>query len=151
MTSVLLVCAANLCRSPMAEVVFRARAPLLGLQQIASAGVWAASRPQPMDPRAVAALQRRGYKPERRWHSRRVQPLDFSRYELVLAMDQEVLDGLHKSRPAHCAAELGLFLGGRFASPPQEVPDPYYGSAQGFDRVLDLIEARSSHWLQHGP
>ena len=72
MSSLLLVCTANVCRSPMAEVVFRAQAYALGLSQVASAGTHAHPRGQAMDKRAVAALEQRRYQPDKRWRSRRI-------------------------------------------------------------------------------
>jgi protein-tyrosine phosphatase len=145
-SSILLVCAANLCRSPMAEAVLKARAAELGLLQVASAGVWASSRAQAADKRALTVLQQRGYALDKRWRSRRVQEEDFDRYELLLAMDREVLQGLLAMRPARSQARLGLFLEGLTGLGTDEVPDPYYGPAQGFERVLDLIEARARDW-----
>jgi len=138
MSSILLVCVANICRSPMAEVVFRARAPLLGLGRIESAGVRASPRGNPMDPRALAALAQRQYKAEKKWRSRRVAPVDFERFDQILAMDLEVLEALREQCPPPLLARLGLFL-----EDDAEVPDPYYGSAKGFEHVLNLIEARA--------
>lgn len=144
MASILLVCAANLCRSPMAEAVLQSRATALGLGRVASAGVRASSRPLPVDKRALAALGARGYALDKRWRSCRVAAEDFERHDLLLAMDHEVLDALRALRPAHAHARLALFLDGIAGA--DEVPDPYYGSAQGFERVLDLIEARAKDW-----
>lgn len=122
----------------MAEVVFRARAPLLGLGRIESAGVSASPRGNPMDPRAHAALAQRQYPVEKKWRSRRVAPADFERFDRILAMDLEVLEALREQCPPPLLARLGLFLGDG-----AEVPDPYYGSAKGFEHVLNLIEARA--------
>jgi protein-tyrosine phosphatase len=146
LTRLLIVCAANLCRSPMAEAVLRGHAAGLGLSEVASAGVWASSRRQEVDKRAQQALQARGYGLDRRWRSRRVRPDDFDDFDLLLAMDREVLRGLEAQRPARSTARLALFLQGMTGLGRDEVPDPYFGTAEGFERVLDLIEARVSAW-----
>jgi protein-tyrosine phosphatase len=146
LTRLLLVCAANLCRSPMAEAVLRSRAASLGLSEVASAGVFAASKGQEADRRAVQALAQRGYSLDRRWRSRRVRPDDFDQHDLILAMDREVLRGLLAQRPARSLARVGLFLHGMTGLGRDEVPDPYFGTTEGFERVLDLIEARVLAW-----
>ena len=146
MTRLLLVCAANLCRSPMAEAVLRLRAAELGLTEVNSAGVFASSRAQPVDKRALAVLEQRGYGIDRRWRSRRVRPEDFDRHDLILAMDRNVLRGLRAMRPAVSPARLGLFLAGMTGLGLDEVPDPYYGAGNGFVHVLDLIAARVHTW-----
>lgn len=130
----------------MAEAVLRDHAARLGLSQVGSAGVWASSRRQEADKRAVQALQSRGYGLDRRWRSRRVRPEDFDDFELLLAMDREVLRGLEAVRPARSPARLALFLHGMTGLGRDEVPDPYFGTAEGFERVLDLIEARAQSW-----
>ncbi len=68
-----------------------------------------------------------------------MQPDEFSRFDLILAMDAHNLAHLQRLRPAQPRAELDLFLR-RYDSSLDEVPDPYYGGAQGFEQVLDLIE-----------
>lgn len=146
MTRLLLVCAANLCRSPMAEAVLRLRAAELGLTEVASAGVFASSRAQTVDKRALAVLEQRGYGLDRRWRSRKVTVEDFDRHDLILAMDRSVLKGLRAMRPAVAPAKLGLFLAGMTGLGLDEVPDPYYGAGSGFVHVLDLIEARAHTW-----
>lgn len=146
MTKLLLVCAANLCRSPMAEAVLRARAGALGVTEVNSAGVWASSKAHAVDKRALQVLAQRGYGFDKRWRSRRVRAEDFDHHDLVLAMDRDVLRGLQAMRPAVSQARLGLFLAGMTGLGLDEVPDPYYGSHDGFERVLDLIEARAETW-----
>ncbi len=130
----------------MAEAVLRDHATRLGLTQVASAGVWASSRRQEADKRALQALHARSYGLDRRWRSRRVRPEDFDEFDLLLAMDREVLRGLEAVRPARSPARLALFLQGMTGLGRDEVPDPYFGTAEGFERVLDLIEARTQAW-----
>ncbi|MBB5205830.1 protein-tyrosine phosphatase [Inhella inkyongensis] len=140
MSSVLLVCRANLCRSPMAEVVFRACALALGLQRVASAGVQAASRPERMDARAQAALERRRYTVDPKWRSRRVQREDLAKFEFILALDKDVLSDLRRLFPEAPPTRLRLLLDHVPDLQGQDVPDPYYSSAAAFDQTLDLIE-----------
>ncbi|MDT8999951.1 low molecular weight protein-tyrosine-phosphatase [Paucibacter sp. APW11] len=143
MSSLLLVCTANICRSPMAEVVFTAQARALGLDLVASAGTHAHPRGQVMDPRAQAALAQRRYTPPKRWKSRRVTAEDFERFDRVLAMDEDNLAALRKICPPEAAHKLGMFLDLLPEMQGRPVPDPYFGSALGFENVLTLIERAS--------
>ncbi|MBN8506658.1 MAG: low molecular weight phosphotyrosine protein phosphatase [Burkholderiales bacterium] len=141
MKSLLLVCRANLCRSPMAEAVFRAVAPALGLDRVASAGISAAPRGgEAMDPRARAALERRQYTVDKKWRSRRVVPEDLAKFHLILAMDGYVLEELREMWPGVPKHRVHLLLDHLPGMEGEDVPDPYYSSAIGFDVALDLIE-----------
>ena len=136
MQSILLVCLGNICRSPMAEAVIKAQLP--GVKQVASAGMSAVGGP--MDARAAAALERRGHKPLKKFRSRPFDVADFERYDLILAMDSHNLASLLKRRPEGAHAKVQLLLDFAPGLEGQEVPDPYYGPAAGFDRALALIE-----------
>jgi protein-tyrosine phosphatase len=139
---VLFVCTGNICRSPTAEGVFRAmvEAQRLSHAVIAdSAGTHDYHVGQPPDRRAVAAAARRGYDISQlraRLFSRR----DFESFHYVLAMDREHLAQLRRWAPKMLAVEPRLFLDYSRLDPGGEVPDPYYGGPQGFERVLDLVE-----------
>ena len=148
MQSLLLVCTANICRSPMAEAVFKAQAAVLGLGRVASAGVRASSRAQSMDARAAAALSRRKYPLEKKWRSRRIEAEDFLRFDHLLAMDEDNLHALRRQCPPELLHKVGLLLDVVPGREGQEVPDPYFGSAQGFENVLDLIELAARSWSQ---
>ena len=137
--SLLLVCTANLCRSPMAETVLRAYGA--GWALIASAGTRAAPRAHDMDARARAALVQRRYQPAPKWRSRRVIVQDYAQFSRILAMDEDNMNDLRRSCPPEHLHKLGMFLDLVPGMAGQSVPDPYFGSAQGFERVLDLIEA----------
>ncbi len=93
----------------------------------------------PCDPRARAALQRKGYAapPDR---CRRIASLDFERYDLILAMDGQNLADLQQRCPQALQYKVRLFLDYAPLTTQREVPDPYYGDAKGFDRVLELCE-----------
>jgi protein-tyrosine phosphatase len=141
-TSVLFVCTGNICRSPTAEAVFRALVERAGLSDaiaIDSAGTHDYQVGQPPDPRAVAHARRRGYMLGDRC-ARQIDFDDFDRFEWILAMDQHNLEELEAMRPRRFRGHLGLFLDFAPESGSLEVPDPYSGQEEDFDRVLDLAE-----------
>ncbi len=148
-TRVLFVCMGNICRSPTAEGVFRhfaEQAGLSGQLDIDSAGTHAYHSGEPPDHRARAAAERRGMSLEGIF-ARRVTADDFERFDYVIAMDEDNLERLRAEAPAHHHDKLRLFL--EFgASGEREVPDPYYGGAAGFERVLDLVEEASRGLLE---
>lgn len=138
------VCTGNICRSPMAEAVFRARAQEAGLADAvcadsAGTGGWHAG--EPADPRTVAVLAAAGYGHEHR--ARQFTADWFTRRELVVALDQGHRRALRAMAPSAAdAAKVRLLR----AYDPQavadgelDVPDPYFGGAQGFDACLELI------------
>ncbi|RMF96380.1 MAG: low molecular weight phosphotyrosine protein phosphatase [Gammaproteobacteria bacterium] len=138
----LLVCMGNICRSPMAEGVLRARLAErdLGLRVfVDSAGTHGYHTGAPPDPRARAAAARRGYEIGE-LRARQVLAEDFERFDLLLAMDRDNLAELQALAPTpELRQRARLFL--EFASERgDDVPDPYYGGSTGFERVLDLVE-----------
>ena len=147
---VLFVCLGHICRSPTAEGVLRAlaarEAPDLALE-VDSAGTAAYHVGQPPDPRTRAAAARRGYDLST-LRARSIESADFERFDLILAMDRENLTVLRQRAPAHARERLHLLL--EFApDAPDEVPDPYYGGPNGFEEVLDLVEAATRGLLAH--
>ena len=147
--SVLFVCMGNICRSPTAEGVFRYHAEQAGLAdrlEIDSAGTHAYHVGEPADHRARAAAERRGMSLDG-IRARRVSAQDFQRFDYIIAMDQENLARLRDEAPEEHSARLHLFL--EFAAGSEtDVPDPYYGGAAGFERVLDLVEDASRGLLE---
>jgi protein-tyrosine phosphatase len=144
---VVLVCMGNICRSPMAEVVLRRRLEEAGLGErvvVDSAGTYGGHAGEPPDARARAVAGRRGYELE----GLRARELarDDARADLVLAMDRGVLRRVRHVIGDHPGARLFLGAGGSGA--PGEVPDPYYGGDEVFERVLDMIEAGSAAWVE---
>lgn len=143
---VLFVCLGNICRSPTAEGVARAVASDRGLDgyvEIDSAGTAGYHTGDPADPRMRSAAAQRGYDLTSR--ARQVQPEDFHRFDLVVAMDRDNLSDLEDAlsragTPQTSRARLRLFSDFLPDDAPVDVPDPYYGGPQGFERVLDLIE-----------
>ncbi|CAG0983553.1 low molecular weight phosphotyrosine protein phosphatase [Burkholderiales bacterium] len=143
--SVLFVCLGNICRSPTAEAVFRAMAQDAGIAHrltIDSAGTGEWHVGNPPDWRAVSHAAKRGYDltPLR---ARQVSREDFARFNRILAMDRAILGDLEAMCPARYAGRLGLFLDVAPRLGVREVPDPYDGGAEGFETVLDLVEAAS--------
>jgi protein-tyrosine phosphatase len=137
----LFVCLGNICRSPTAEGVVRAIAareyPGLAVE-LDSAGTADYHVGKPPDRRSIAAAQRRGYDISA-LRARQISAADFSDFAHVLAMDRANLAELQK-RGAGGRARLGLFMAFTRGSG-EEVPDPYYGAPEDFERVLDLCEA----------
>ncbi len=145
----LFVCMGNICRSPTAEGVFRHFAEEAGMSdrmQIDSAGTHAYHTGEPADRRARAAAERRGMSLDG-ISARRVSADDYERFDYIIAMDEDNLTRLEADAPEGHTANLSLFL--EFADVSEtEVPDPYYGGAAGFERVLDLVEEASRGLLE---
>jgi len=148
---VLFVCMGNICRSPTAEGVFRHQVAQAGLSQLIladSAGTIDSHAGDAPDQRARTAAARRGYDLAA-LRARRVTPQDFEIFDYLLAMDRENLAYLHRVSPAEHRRKINLFLEFSTDASVREVPDPYYGRADGFERVLDLAEDASRGLLAH--
>ena len=149
MVNLLLVCLGNICRSPMALAVLTKQINDAGLSNsiaVQSAGTHASREGDRPDPRAQASLTRRGYELTR-FRSRRVSPLDFDRFNWILAMDLENLERLQEICPPQHLSKIQLFLDFSTSESSAVVPDPYYGNAKGFDQVLDLCEKGAKGWI----
>lgn len=142
MTRVLFVCMGNICRSPTAEGVFRHLVEQRGMAEtiiIDSAGTHDYHIGDAPDARSQAAAMRRGYDLSR-LRARQIVRDDFAAFDHVLAMDEGNLDLLQQQCPEASRGKLKLFLAYADGITLREVPDPYYGGAQGFEQVLDLVE-----------
>ena len=142
---VLFVCMGNICRSPTAEGVFRFHVEGAGLAEhieIDSAGTHAYHVGEQPDRRAQAAALQRGVDISG-LRARKVRPSDFEYYSHILAMDEDNLGILREWCPAEHRHRLRLFLDYASSSELRDIPDPYYGSANGFEYVLDLVEDAS--------
>jgi protein-tyrosine phosphatase len=140
---VLFVCMGNICRSPTAEGVFRHRVKLAGLENdihIDSAGTHAYHIGNPPDARSIQHAARRRYDLAK-LRARQVIEEDFPRFRYLLAMDEANLTALQKLQPEKHDGHVGLFLDLVPDLSVREVPDPYYGGADGFELVLDLVES----------
>ncbi|MCC5882741.1 MAG: low molecular weight phosphotyrosine protein phosphatase [Halomonas sp.] len=139
---VLFVCLGNICRSPTAEGVFRLELERAGLAhrvEVDSCGIGDWHVGKSPDSRSAAAARRRGIDLSE-LRARQLAADDFQRFDYLLAMDHDNLEALRAQCPDGCRAHIGLFLD--FAGhSDRAVPDPFYGGDQGFEDVLDLIEA----------
>lgn len=132
----------NICRSPTAQGMFEYLLEEARLSQhinVDSAGTHAYHIGEKPDKRATQAAAGRGIDLSRQ-RARRVEAADFVRFDYVLAMDSSNLDDLVAICPQAQQNKIQLFLDFAQDLSEREVPDPYYGGDQGFERVLDLIE-----------
>ncbi len=142
MKKILVVCMGNICRSPTGEAVLRAKAQELGVSvKIDSAGTIGFHAGKAPDPRAKSAGEERGYS-FKGIRARKVKAKDFENFDMVLAADRANLADLLDICPAEHSDKISLFLS-HTDSDYEEIPDPYYGGAGGFELVLDLIEDAS--------
>lgn len=144
---ILFVCLGNICRSPMAEGVFRHLSEMAGTSRYtvdsAGTGDWHVGAPP--DERAQATLMARGIDISD-LRARQVTQRDFDRFDVLLAMDAANMRDLAAIAPLGLDGKVHLYLDYTLGERGQEVPDPYFGGAHGFDHVYDLIE-RASHGL----
>lgn len=142
MTRILFVCMGNICRSPTAEGVSRNIIINSGIDEfikVDSAGTHGYHIGEPPDPRTCEAALRRGIDLSN-LRARKVVPLDFEHFDLLLAMDRDNLELLKRGARPEYHAKLGLFMSYASRFDTDEVPDPYYGGEQGFELVLDMAE-----------
>lgn len=147
---VLFVCLGNICRSPMAEGMFRRAVEAAGASErflIDSAGTGGWHAGSPPDRRAQAVLRKRGVDISG-LSARQVQTDDFFTFDLLLAMDAGNRTDLLALSPKGQEGKVGLFLDYAPHLRVREVPDPYYGGPEGFERVLALVEAASEGLLK---
>ena len=143
-TRILFVCLGNICRSPSAEGVVRGLVRDAGLDgeiEVQSAGTAGYHVGDPPDPRSVAAAAERGVDLDSR--ARQVSEADFNGFDLLVAMDRSNYEELRALAPDDESEERVRLLR-EFDPQPDglDVPDPYYGGADGFEEVLDIV-ARS--------
>ncbi|NLR99184.1 low molecular weight phosphotyrosine protein phosphatase [Rhizobium sp. P38BS-XIX] len=145
---ILFVCAGNICRSPLAEGIFRHLVTEAGRSaefEIDSAGTGGWHQGQRPDRRSVAAAAGHGIDISSQ-RARRIEPADFSSFDLILAMDQDNLKNLRKSAPADALGRLHLFNAFTLGSN-RDIPDPYYGDREDFEAVYTMLLAGCSALL----
>lgn len=152
---VLMVCLGNICRSPTAEVVFKNEVSKRQLEHLfeidsAGTGTWHTGEQPDHRARAAAAKRNLDLNP---LQARTVSPDDFHDFDYIFAMDSTNLNDLLAIQPANAKAQTLLFLTWPDKDTGQdgyeEVPDPYYSGTEGFELVLDLVEAASRDILDH--
>jgi protein-tyrosine phosphatase len=132
---VLFVCTGNICRSPTAEGVLKELARKHGIElHVESRGTHDYHVGEPPDERAQHHAKRRGYDLSSQ-RAKHLSNKDFEEFDLVLAMDHGHLRILQRICPPQHAGKVRLFI------QETEVPDPYYGGPEGFEKVLDMVEA----------
>ncbi|MEX0956489.1 MAG: low molecular weight protein-tyrosine-phosphatase [Rhizobiaceae bacterium] len=142
--SILFVCLGNICRSPLAEGVFRHVASEAGGEArlvIDSAGTGAWHVGNPPDPRSIAIAAKYGIDIATQ-RARKVVPADFEAFDLLLGLDRANVETLLDRAPRQARGKVHLFqdyagLG------PRDVPDPYYGGDGGFEAVYRMIREAS--------
>jgi protein-tyrosine phosphatase len=151
-TRILFCCMGNICRSPSAEGVVRAllkqRAPQLSVH-LDSAGTHDYHVGEPPDRRTIAAARRREIDLSG-LRARTVTASDFTDFDLILAMDESNARELRARAASFPKADSKIRLMMDYVpdSPQREVPDPYYGGPEGFEEVLDLLEAAAAGLLK---
>ena len=149
---VLFVCMGNICRSPVAEGVFRQMLEGVGLcnkVHVDSAGTHSYHIGAPPDTRTQATALRRGVDLHA-LRARQVIVADFANFDYLLAMDRDNFEHLLGLCPDPALRHrVRLFMDFAPHLPEREVPDPYYGGPGGFDRVMDLVEEAAQGLLVH--
>lgn len=148
---ILFVCLGNICRSPLAEGVFRHHVEAAGLAErfaIDSAGTGGWHVGKPPDPRTCASALERGLD-IRRQRARQLEAADLQRHDLILAMDRDNLRIVRSLGEKNELSHVRLFRD--FDPEPEagEVPDPYYGGEEGFRHVFDIVDRTSRALLEH--
>jgi protein-tyrosine phosphatase len=149
--SVLFVCLGNICRSPTAHAVFRKLVEDSGLAaeiEIDSAGTAAYHVGKHPDTRSMEVARGRGIE-MLDLRARKVDFGDFYAYDYILAMDDENFYNLKELALPEHHEKIQMFLDYSDEFSEREVPDPYYGGAQGFEHVFDLVDSASKGLLNH--
>lgn len=139
--SFLFVCTGNICRSPLAELAMRQQAEQHGLQLLVdSAGLGDWHVGDPPDSRACATARRHGLNADM-LHARQVRKDDFERFSHIIALDNSHLKALKRMKPAGSTTKILLLLDAVKGRQGQDVVDPYYGPAEGFETTWQDVEA----------
>jgi protein-tyrosine phosphatase len=145
---VLFVCLGNICRSPLAEGIFRHKIEQKGIASrfvVDSCGTAAYHVGEHPDDRSVANARKNGVEYDHL--GRQLKEQDFYRFDYILAMDEYNLADIHRLQPADAKAQVMMM---RAFDPMDEnanVPDPYYGGEDGFQLVFEILERSTEHLL----
>lgn len=142
----LVVCLGNICRSPMAEGLLRARieaSPLAGRVTLDSAGTGAWHVGQPPDPRAIATARNYGVDISG-LRGRQLSRGDFSRHDWLLCADRSNLRDVRAAGPAEAHSRCALLLDWAGVAAGADVPDPYTGGLAEFEAVWAMLDRVAS-------
>lgn len=147
-TRILAVCAGNICRSPAAEAAIRAAAERAGIAvEVDSAGTGSWSVGNQPHPQAVAAAARAGLDVSGR--ARRINSADFGRFDIIVVMDRANLRDVMDLAPTiEDRARVRLFRTFDPATDSEEVPDPYGGPDEGYDRTIEQVTAAADGLIE---
>lgn len=148
---VLFVCTGNICRSPTAQGIFEQLVTTANVQhrfEIDSAGISSYHTGEAPDPRTQKAALARGVDLSKQ-RARQIQLRDFYEFDWVVAMDTGHFEELQDQRPDDASAEVIRLLDCCDVIAHKDVPDPYYGTASGFDRVFEICDAGCRALLSH--
>jgi len=149
--NVVFVCMGNICRSPTAEGVFRHVVKQRNLSEkieIDSAGTHAYHIGESPDSRSQSTALTRGVNLSAQ-RARKAMAEDFERFDYVIAMDRSNYEDLKRLGQGSDLTRLHLFMDFTPVWDNQEVPDPYYGGANGFEQVFDMVQSASEGLLEH--
>jgi protein-tyrosine phosphatase len=147
--NILFVCAGNICRSPLAEGIFKHLVENAGKAdefEIDSAGTGGWHQGDHPDRRSVAVAAAQGIDISRQ-RARRITAEDFLRFDLILAMDHDNLINLRRFAPAGSLDKIHLFASFTLGTP-DDVPDPYYGRREDFEAVYTMLFSGCSRLLE---
>lgn len=148
MKRILFVCLGNICRSPTAKAVFDWKLARAGLTMVTdSAGTIGYHAGSPPDPRAVRMAGRLGLDLSDQ-RAREITAADYQRFDTILVMDRSNLAEVERRRPSGATVRIDLVM--RLAPDygVEEVPDPYYGGEEGFQRVVDMLSVAADRLIE---
>lgn len=136
-----MVCLGNICRSPIAEGIMKEKLRIHGLKgTIDSAGTASFHIGEPPDPRSIDIAKKNGIDISGQM-ARSFSDSDFGRFDLIFAMDKENFDNIRRiSRSEEDKKKVYMILDNLFPDQQKEVPDPYYGGKDGFEKVFKLLD-----------
>lgn len=148
MVRVLMVCLGNICRSPLAEGILRAKLQEKGIDSLVdSAGTSQYHIGEKPDKRSIATANKNNIDITFQ-RARSFSPVDFESFDLILAMDQDnYADIIAQSKSEEDRKRVHVFLdyAGKGNKP---IPDPYFGGANGFDKVYTMLDEASNNIVE---